>query len=334
MNERAKSSRGRAAARVVVFGAFAVGMTVACPARANDAARAQALFEEARALMEKGDAVHACPKLEDSQKLDPGPGTEYNLALCYEMAGKTASAWATFLSVAAAFKATQRPEWETKARERAKALLPKLARVTIQLPDGSRPPGLRVVRDGSEVVASELGTAIPVDPGTHFVEATATGRAKWSVRIDVPQGAEKTVVVTFGAAAEPGTPNEGAGAKPASPPSESQSTLGFVVGGVGVLALGAGAVTGLVAMGKNADSKKDCPEDGICRSRAALDANDAAHTFATISTVTFVAGGALLATGIVLVVTAPRGQPTTGLRVVPSMGVGAHAGGLMLQGAF
>lgn len=316
----------------VVLGALALGATYATPARANDAARAQALFEEGRALMEKGNAAEACPKLEDSQKLDPGPGTEYNLALCYEMAGKTASAWATFLSVAAAFKATQRVEWETKARERAKALAPKLSRVTIQLPEGPRPAGLRVVRDGSEVVGSELGTAIPVDPGTHFIEATATGRSKWSVRVDVAAGAEKTVVVTFGAAAAEPTPTGPGGTAPTETTGSGQTTLGFVVGGVGVLALGAGAVTGLVAIGKNSDSKKDCPEDGVCRSRAALDANDAARTFATVSTISFIAGGALLATGIALVATAPRAPTTGALRVQPI--VGARAGGLALEGAF
>src|SRR5512140_214162 len=70
----------------------------------NDPAAAQSLFTEAKRLMADGRYPEACAKLEESQRLDPGMGTKYQLATCYAHVGRTASAWAAFLDVAAQAK--------------------------------------------------------------------------------------------------------------------------------------------------------------------------------------------------------------------------------------
>ena len=64
-------------------------------ARADDeAATAQALFDQATALKANEDWAGACPKFESSYRLDPALGTLLNLANCFEKLGKIASAWA------------------------------------------------------------------------------------------------------------------------------------------------------------------------------------------------------------------------------------------------
>src|SRR4051794_15794728 len=64
------------------------------------AAAAEVLFSDGKRLVQERNFAAACPKFEESQKLDPGLGTLYRLADCYEHVGRTASAWAAFLEVA------------------------------------------------------------------------------------------------------------------------------------------------------------------------------------------------------------------------------------------
>src|SRR6185295_14702479 len=62
-------------------------------AQARDPAAAEALFSAGREAFEKGDYATACPKFEESHRLDPGAGALINLAACREKLGKLASAW-------------------------------------------------------------------------------------------------------------------------------------------------------------------------------------------------------------------------------------------------
>src|SRR5436189_3072489 len=99
----------------------------------SDAAGARVLFAEGRKLVDAGNYAAACPKFEDSFRLDPGVGTNFNLADCFERIGRTASAWARFLDVAAATKAAGQVERERVARWRAAALERRLTRMIVEV---------------------------------------------------------------------------------------------------------------------------------------------------------------------------------------------------------
>ena len=73
-----------------------VVLSLARPALAQpteSVAAAEQLFEQARALFDKGNFADACPRFGASYKLDPALGTLLNMATCYEMLGHIASAW-------------------------------------------------------------------------------------------------------------------------------------------------------------------------------------------------------------------------------------------------
>jgi hypothetical protein len=93
--------------------------------------------------------------------------------------------------------------------------------------------------------------------------------------------------------------------------------LGLAIGGVGVVGIGVGAVFGIVAGGKLDDAKTACSAYPTCdrASQVEVDAaNDSAKSAALVSTIGFIAGGAALAGGIVLYVTAPKSaQPRASL---------------------
>jgi hypothetical protein len=195
----------------LVLGAAIVlgsGIARADPSQ-EDKAAARALFDEGRRLVQAGKAVEACPKFEESKRLDPGVGTMFNLADCLEQTGRTASAWSMFLEVAGKIKSEGgAPEKEQAARARAAALEPKLARLKVIVPESVLVQGLTVVRDGSTMGRGSWGVAIPIDPGSHVVTAYAPGKRTSKNTIEVRAASE--VVFTLpalesgaGAAAPP-----------------------------------------------------------------------------------------------------------------------------------
>src|SRR5258706_1773597 len=102
-------------------------------ARADEHGReADVLFEEARALMVNGKYTEACPKLEKSESLDPGIGTQLNLARCYDLAGRPASAWAMYQHVIDATHAAGQAAREQAARQLQASLAARVAHATIR----------------------------------------------------------------------------------------------------------------------------------------------------------------------------------------------------------
>ncbi len=303
----------------------------------NDTAAAQALFEEARTLMAKGDLAAACAKFEGSEALDPGAGTEYNLALCYEKAGRSASAWATYLTAAASYRATNRAEWETKARDRASALAPTLSRVTL-VAATSTPADVVITRDGAKVLPSELGASIPLDPGHHVIEATASGRSKWTNAFDLAPRSSVTIEIAFGPqnAGAPDATTKIDDPHPASPKSDTKAqrstlrTVAYVAGGVGIVGLGLGASAGFAAVSSNNASKKACPNSGPCADAHARGDNSTARDWAAVSTVSFIAGGALLTGAAIMFFVSPKSSSTAGVYITPTIGLG----GAGVTGAF
>lgn len=170
-----------------------------------DAAAARQLFEEARQLVKKGHYADACPKFEQSYRRDPGIGTLYNLADCWEHLGRTASAWAKFRDVADEAARTNQREREQVALKRADALLLQLSKVVVRVE--SRDEGLQIQRDGVPMAHSDVGRPIPLDPGEHWFEATAPGKRPWRASVKVPPrgNAIEVVVPALGDDTRPST---------------------------------------------------------------------------------------------------------------------------------
>jgi serine/threonine-protein kinase len=317
---------------------------VGAPARAQsessafDKVAAESLFEEGRSLLASGKYAEACPKFADSQRLDPSPGTLLNLANCYEKLGRTATAWATYKQAASAANAVGRSEYVATAQRHAEALAPRLARITVTVTQPQE--GLQLRRDGIAVPSPEWGHAIPVDPGTHVIEARAPGHHEWTETVVALETSQMTVTVpTLEALPVQPTPPPAAdatapapvmtapGAAAESPPAstsgDGQRTTGLVVGGVGIVGLGVAGAFALVAKSTYDDSLKNCQTNNpnLCDQTGFNKRNDA-RTYGDVASVVAGVGAAAIVTGGVLWFLTPHGQRATAARVAiaPSLG--------------
>jgi len=303
---------------------------------AADSATAQALFDEAKSLMANGHAAEACPKLEESQRLDPGSGTLVNLARCYEQTGKIASAWTKYLEAAAAAKQSGNADRENVAREQANALRPRLSTLVITLsPEAKGIAGLEVTRDGERVGQAQLGVALPADPGEHTIVAKAPGFAAWQSKTVVEGDATSTAVSVpaLSAEAAPAAPSAPAparvdtGATDVSGGLGTQKIVALVAGGVGIVGLGVGTVFGLKSKSKHDEAANDCT-GGSCTTQAGVDAGNDAHAAGNVATVGMIVGVVGVAAGVTLWLTAPSGKEA------PSAQVGLGLGTVTMKGAF
>jgi hypothetical protein len=155
------------------------GQVASAETTAQDRAFARSLFDQGRALMKEGTWTQACPKLEESQRLDPGVGTQFNLAVCFEHVGRFASAWSLYLDVASATRALRQPDRERAARESAAAIEPKISKLVIVVPEDRRAVTMEVKLDGTPVGPAGWEAAMPADPGSHRLEVSAPGRKTW-----------------------------------------------------------------------------------------------------------------------------------------------------------
>lgn len=296
--------------------------TASAQTAASDKVAAEALFDEARALMKEGKYEEACPKLVDSQRLDPGVGTLLYLASCHEKSGKLATAWVTFREAAAAAHRANQPDREKTATARADALTPLLPRLKVEPNTSAGEP--EITRDGVPVTRASWGTPIPVDPGAHVIKAQLAGHKPWSVTIDAPKGETVTVAVPAlerepaatspapiapptEAAAEPSSATSSAPSSGEAQPSSVRRALPYAAAGVGAAGVVVGTIFGLRAFSLASSVEETCPS-GPCSGDAVAQANDS-RTAGDVSTVAFAVGAVALGAAAVLWLTEPSRAP-------------------------
>jgi hypothetical protein len=278
----------------------------------TDAATAEALFEQGRDLLRAGKTTEACPKLAESQRLDPATGTLLALAMCHEADGKLASAWAEFVSAEALSRNEGRADREEVAQGRVQALRPRLSTLEIRVPSQvAILAGVEIRRDGIVLGGGAWNVAVPVDGGEHVVAVTAPGKITWQGTSVVKAQSDRAVLEVPALQPAPAGPSRAPESRSSvdlnSPPDTAArgrwGTLewaGVGTAGAGVVALGIGGFFLSSALGKKSDSKSDC-SGNACGDEGYSQRSDAVSRGNT-ATILGVAGGVLVAAGATLFV--------------------------------
>jgi hypothetical protein len=323
---------------------MSLGIVIAPEARAQsdgDRATARALGQEGQQALDAKDYPTAEDRFRRADKMVHAPTLMLGLARALAAEGKFVEAQEGYNRIVREGLPPNAPDVFKHALDDAKreveAVAPKVAAVTITVKaaGGSDIPDPQVVLDEHPVNSASLGVRRAVDPGAHVLRASAEGYKPGELKFTVPEGGsfmaplslEKDLTAPVAAATPAPVPVSTApGTADTSAPHRSSALklvpwIGFGVAAGGLVL---GGVTGILAISKHSTLSDEC-KNGCGAGQPQSDLS-AYHTMGTLSTVGFIIAGVGAAagiTGVILLVTQPKTEPTTGLQVSPVIGLGS-----------
>jgi hypothetical protein len=292
---------------------------------ATDKAAAEALFLQGRELLAAGKASEACERFEASHSLDRGVGVLLHLADCYEQTHRLASAWATFEEAASLAASRGESKRAELARVRSSALKPRLSFVQFDVAGAAA--GQTLSRNGKPIPQAAWGAPIPVDAGAWTIRASAPERETYTleVRVELEQPGVKHIKIpelTASVKSEPVVTlvsvKTNTVPAPVPPDSEApgswQEPTAWVLGGLGIAGLITSGVFSILAVSAKRDANPNCQRVGDeerCN-QSGTKAQNRAGTFANVASISGIAGGVVLASGVGLYFSIPSSKSTDG----------------------
>lgn len=329
---------------------------------ASTRAAARKIAMEGVNALQQDNAELASQKLEKAYELLPAPSIALWSARALAKRGMLVEAAERYLQAGRLpqsegnEQAVQAQAQKDAARELAE-LTPRIPKLVLAL-ENAKPSDVQITMDGKPLSSALVGEEQLTNPGAHRVTAVR-GNEQADQSFHLVEAQRAQVVLRFQKltpqAAVPPTPPANAPAtstgtkpqwstyapagsesQPATTPAASKgggnglAVVSLVLGGAGLVT---GTVTGVLAMSKRSDlhNNSDCRNDR-CLATVKGDV-DNFRTLRTVSTVGFIAGGVLTATGIVLLL-ASGSSSKKGELARPSVALRLAPGDVSLTGRF
>lgn len=311
---------------------------------AADRASARRLGNEGVVALRKGDFDTAADRFERANDLVNAPSFLVLLARARVGQGRLVEAYEIYRTIIREGVQPDKPDAFKRAlaeaKQEVKVVEPRLAWVAVNVV-GAPPEQVEVTLNGSVIPSAALGAQRPADPGTLRVEAKAEGYRPAEAVVELSEG-QHLAPIELRMVELPKPPPMVAApreqpimtADGGEPAFISQSTLGYIALGLGGAGLAVGSVTGIIAVNRRQEledipcllrDRSNCyVANDSAVVRKTLAAENDLETFSTAATISFIAGGALAATGLILLLTAadddPRDETAS---VFPYVGLGS-----------
>jgi hypothetical protein len=311
---------------------FAVSFAAGA-AHADDKSDAARLFKEGQELMKAQRFADACPKLEDSQKLDPQLGTVLNLGFCREKLGSTWLSWLAYRDAELRADAAGKRERVEFARQHLSDLEKSLPKLVLDC-GSDKLDELSV--EGRVVPGANNGQPFTAESGKRTFKFAKAGKKAASIEVLVTKQSSPQRIACPELADEPvattPSPNEGGGnggseggdqppPPPPSQPSRAPMYASFAVGGAGLVF---GGVFTALMLSKKSEGDLHCPNQKCDATGAPLIKQ--AQDFGWYATGGYAVGLIGLAVGGYFLFTTPSAPTDTAApkaALVPMLGGGA-----------
>lgn len=277
---------------------------------ADETAKARALFQEGVQLEAGGNYAGALAKFQEVAQVKRTPTVVFHIAFCQEKLGRLVEALGGYRS--AAHEAEADPKSAKVAQTASEAIAALEKRIpTLTIKRGKGADLAKISIDGVELGGSMLDKAQQVDPGSHSIDATASGKEPFSQIVKLAEGETKTleVVMKSKAVAAAVDPDEGKkkddkkDEDKTPPPPEEKSIVPYVVLGAGGVSLLASGFFFLGAKSAKNDLADVCI-DNVCPT-SAQSTQDKAKSNALLGNITFGLGLVGVGVGTYLLVSKP-----------------------------
>ena len=260
----------------------AVARALPQPAGEPDSASlagARELFLEATDDFDAGRVEDALAKFQRVAAVRETAQVRFNIAKCEASLGRLATALGDFERAEREAPPDAKGNAIAKlSHEQAAVVRRDVPRLTVAC--NAAVPGVSVSVDAQGVPPASFDVPLPVDPGPHVVEATATGRSPFRRQVQLAPSQSLRVVVELPEAPPPAlvttplpapTAAQAAGDQPTEPAEARSSGWRLTSRGWAYIALGTGAALGATALaftllerGAASDVTTACPDTSHC----------------------------------------------------------------------
>lgn len=291
-------------------------------ARDDNKQAAQKLLGEGNQLLGDGEDMAALEKFRDAYERYPSPKILLNIGTTLRQLGRNVEAAAVYE------RYLRDPDAEPTRALDLRRILREIDAIVGRIRIEAHQPLVSVRLDGKPLERFSSGSSLRVEPGDHTVVASAKGfpPAVYSVKIQPRE--EQLVTVEL---ITPDVKRIFVDRVLAGP----QRTVAAVLGGLGAAGLVAGIASGIAAKAQSNAADGHCLDEGrgACDARG-VELGGQASTSATVSTITFAAGGGLLGTGVLLFATAPSTKRAAPLHEAERVTVSFNGSSVLIGGAW
>lgn len=298
-------------------------MTARAETVSPEIAAARKKFDKAVDLEKAGDFKGALAVLREVAAVKATPEVHFHLGVCLEKLGRLVEARAEYIE--SRTKAEVKDEGEVltkKANDRVTDLDARIPKVAIAVPEDVI--NAKVSVDNAAPVSLLVNPVISLDPGTHKLTITASGRRAYSRTILVKERDpvfNMTVEMPAEEVDEPAPPPPKPVVTPPPRPRDDgpkSSPYPYVFGGVGLVALGVAGVMYALRDSTISDMDEACgPARDRCP-RSNEDTESRGRTYTTTGNVLLGVGLAAVATGVVFYLAEPKKKTAITVGGAPS----------------
>ncbi len=294
----------------LIFCLVASAAAAAPAAAQSQQAVAQSRFNKGRELFIAGNYSDAVTEFRAATELVESPNTRLYIARCERELGHFARAYVEYgrAETEAADRSASDARYASTrdaAKQESATIEAKFGHIVVR-GDGL-PKDIVLTVAGSAMSAAAIGIAMPVDPGTVEVSATARGFKAFRKSAEVRAGEESTLTIALDREAESVGPSSPDGAEPNPQPDAAVAverrgggarTAGFVVGGAGAVGVVLFGTFAGLAQSRFAQLQADCGAHCGAQYQSQIDEGRQRQLIANVS---LGAGAALLVTGAIMI---------------------------------